>query len=237
MGIVIFYLNCDKKAKEGAEYDSESDDQTTNIDLPDGWDDAEKINMYLSPYMESVDDAEKTAVVVAGVHNGEIYLLYANGLYEAGPGYQTFVRYQNGKYDILIQPANMNPSGIAQKYYMNTRMKVGSGEIGTEVNVFRREHRLNDPSAEIISEGTTIVGGPEGDQLEDSICSDTQACEEQFDFDEVQSFGCYEIDKWNSSACLWDKEACWLNCGYSQMLENKCEYSVNAPYNVDCANP
>jgi hypothetical protein len=194
----------------------------TDSDRPEGWEDAADVEPYWGPYQGDFGE-ERESSVAAGAREGQVYLVYENGVYEAGPDYDVYIRTVSGKYEVLIQPHVMDPAGISESSFRTVRMLLGPGEEGTEVEVFRRNHRLLDPEGKVVSEGSATAGGAEGDRITAS-CDSAGDCEALEDPDVVQTWGCFQIGAWGEPTCLWDGEACWLECGYTLQNGTDCEY-------------
>jgi hypothetical protein len=199
------------------------EEMETDSDRPEGWEDAVAVDLYWGPYQGEYDFGEIESFVAAGARGGQVYLVYENGVYEAGPDYKAYVRTVSGKYEVLIQPEVMDPAGVSGTSSRTIRLLLGPGEEGTEVEVFRRNHRLSDPKGKVISEGRATAGGAEGDRITAS-CDSVVDCEALEDPDAVQTWGCFQVRAWSEPTCLWDDEACWLECGYALRDRTECHH-------------
>jgi len=120
---------------------------SSSSDLPAGWQGAQKIADFTQ--MEcggSPINGPAESVDAAGVE-GAIEVDYENAPFRCAQDVEGFVRREDGKLDILIQPVDMDPSSVAKCDCLYHIVATVPAEAGAHaVTVYRRWDHRNDPN-------------------------------------------------------------------------------------------
>lgn len=118
-------------------------------DLPEGWEDAEAIEgltqseCNASAYDETVKEA-----LVATPERGAVHVEYRAAHFRCAQEVEGFVRMAGGKVDVLVQPVDMDPSGVAGcdcRYDVGMKIK-GLSKRVVGVELYRRWDNHNEPN-------------------------------------------------------------------------------------------
>ncbi|XXT14968.1 hypothetical protein WME94_32440 [Sorangium sp. So ce429] len=118
-------------------------------DLPEGWEDAEAIEgLTQSECLASAYDATVKETLAATPANGAVRLDYRAAHFRCEQEVEGFVRTAGGKVEVLVQPAEMDPSAVVRcdcRYDIGMKID-GLDKGAVTVELYRRWDNINEPN-------------------------------------------------------------------------------------------
>ena len=118
-------------------------------DLPEGWEDAEAIEgLTQSECKASAYDETVKESLVATPERGAVRLEYGAAHFRCHQEVEGFVRIAGDRVDVLVQPEDMDPGGVAGcdcRYDVGMAIK-GLNKGAVTVELYRRWDNINDPN-------------------------------------------------------------------------------------------
>lgn len=218
VGHLLFALVVFTGCKTGSDYE-----------LPAGWEDARRIEVFQGPATAGCS-SETSISVNADVNEGRVGAVVDGVVLSCAQPYEGFVREREGGWDLLLQPVDMHPDGLAG-CVCATKLRgvLGSGAVGDEVAVFQR------PSFEEDAEGEPVALGNANAQDVPAGCADLVPCDvdtpcanagnedpEEYWEDCISVVDC-------GAVCISPQEACMIECGTLD-----CAILESYPEQVSC---
>jgi hypothetical protein len=200
-----------------------------DYELPAGWEDARRVEIFQGPATDGCA-SQPTTTVDADMREGRVGVVVDGLVLSCSESYEGFVRAREGGYDLLLQPVDMHPAGLAGcSCATKLRAAVGSGMAGAEVEVYWRPSFEADPVGQ-----PTLVGNANAEE-EPAGCEafvpcngDTFCSNEGNEDPEEYIETCYVVSGCGP-VCISPEEACMIDCGTVD-----CAHQESYPLGTAC---
>jgi hypothetical protein len=128
-------------------------------DLPEDWSGVERIQQFVQKACggSAIEEHEERAEVEAST--GGVRIDYRDAHFRCAQDVEGFVRRKDGKVDLLVQPVDMSPDGVAGcDCLYHIEMEVAPLTQGeTALRVYRRWDNMNDANDPVLIETVNVA--------------------------------------------------------------------------------
>ncbi len=193
----------------------------SDSDLPDAFDGAVQVEVTMGAVGGGADICDGGAAaseLKATVVDGNIRVLFEGCFPCEVEKQEAFVKQTDNGCQILFRPPVLEYHNACGSHLYDMRLMAGPGGAGDTVTVFTQATRDDEP----VHKAETPVFADPVDCANLTPCSiDTPCDREGFAMDERSDeyyMGCTTLESCGGSFCIWDQEACMMECGTTDCM-------------------
>lgn len=190
-------------------------DEEPSAHLPKGFENAAKVEVAMGVIWdaESLCDADAPPELLVAEVEGELRVAYRDCFACRWEKLEAFVKRKDAGFEILFQPVQTDAVNACGDSSYTLRLYAGEGNVGDTVSVFTRGDLDSEPvkRAEVVAAAEAVdCAGLAPCGVESPCVHEGEKMDERGD---DYTMGCTSLPSCGGAFCIWDAEACMLECG------------------------